>query len=69
METKPGQWYFGVKCDKCGQVIAFAQDLSEGTQAVRFTGPGSLAVPCPACGHKGRYTTARVELFRTASSQ
>lgn len=69
MEMKPGEWYFGVKCARCGQVIAFAHDPSQGTKAVRFSGPGSLAVPCHACGHRGAYTTAQVELFRTAPIQ
>ncbi len=59
-EVKSGEWYLGVRCDKCETLIPLFHDSSGGK--TKFAGPGQLQVTCPnpQCRLESDYSTGEV---------
>ena len=51
--TSPGEWYLGVHCRRCRELIPVFRDLNGGGAVA--AGRGKLTVVCPGCGKRGRY--------------
>jgi hypothetical protein len=51
--SKGADWYFWVKCSKCGEKAAAFRDRSRGK--LRQVGDAEHAITCGSCGHAGIY--------------
>jgi hypothetical protein len=51
--SKRADWYFWVKCRKCGEKAAAFRDPSRGK--LRQVGDAEHAITCGSCGHAGIY--------------
>ena len=52
-QNKKAEWYFWVKCRKCGEKAVAFRDRSRGR--LRHVGGEEYAITCGSCGHAGVY--------------
>jgi hypothetical protein len=52
-EVVSGEWYFGLKCEKCGKLLPAFHDPSRGK--VKIAGAGRLSFECGRCRHRAEY--------------
>ena len=50
---KSGEWYYGVKCRKCGSRAYAFRDRSRGR--IKPAGNDEYAISCRSCGHLDTY--------------
>jgi predicted nucleic-acid-binding Zn-ribbon protein len=61
-DVKPGEWYFGFDCAKCGQRFAVFDDPSKGT--INFNGAAHIQVACSHCDHDQLYGADEVQNYK-----
>ena len=60
---KHGQWYFGGRCEDCGNDVPIIPDKSSGALGNPFTGPGSIKADCFYCSGKASAKSSDIRSF------
>ena len=70
VSTKPataGSWYYGMRCQQCGQSIALFKDESRGTSRFPYDGDVLIVTGCRSCkARKLAYKADAIKPYQAA---
>jgi hypothetical protein len=60
----PGEWYLGVPCSHCDEMVLFAPDQSRGRGTLSFLEADKLVQACCVRGHLTSFRLDEMKRFR-----
>jgi hypothetical protein len=60
----PGEWYLGLPCAHCDEMVLFAPDISRGHGALRFFDPLDMMQECCVKGHLTEFRFDELRRFQ-----